>query len=276
MQQGLKKKVAGAVGALALGLAASASHALPTLTTPDGVVDPFGGFEWNQAGSAMVTGTIANGATITTDFMANAVAVNLVGGAIFPTPNMFPTNPAGTYEFTVFARITETVSCVNVGPVCGPSATFTATGGDYWIFFDSPPDSNLVTGAGVTDGTLIIQGDILSGGGTFLSSGTGGIGSFAFNGDVDFTNPAFVSALDASTAAATLQFGSFTTNWTQPTGFALFPPAGGTQPVAGNLLLQADANQSFTPARLPEPGSLLLLSTVLGAIGFASRRRRAA
>lgn len=272
MKQSLKHALAGAAGAIGLSLAASASYALPTLITPDGVVDPFGGFEWNQSGSAMVTGPIVSGGTITTQFMSNAVDIALVGGGLFPTPNMYP--PTGTYEYTVFATITETVSCAApIGQPCGATATFTATAGDYWIFFDTTPDSNLVTGAGVTDGALLIQGDVLGGAGTFTVSGPGGIGSFAFNGDVDFVNGAFLTGLDTSTAAATLQFGSFTTNWTQPTGFALFPPPGGTQAISG-LLLQADANQSFQA--LPEPASLLLLSTVLGGIGFASRRNRRA
>lgn len=272
MKSALKRKLAGVGGALALSLAASASYALPTLLTPDGVVDPFGGFDWNEAGSSMVNGTISNGSNITTQFMANAIAINLAGGGVFPTPNMYP--PAGTYEYTVFAQINETVSCVNVGAVCGPSANFTATGGTYWIFYDTTPDSNLVSGTGVTDGTQIIRGSINGGGGSFnlvnTPNGPGGIGSFFFTGTVDFTDPAFVSSLNGSTAGATLQFGAATTNWTAPTGFALFPPSGGTQPITG-LLLQADANQTFRA--LPEPGALLMLSTVLGIVGFASRRK---
>jgi hypothetical protein len=270
MERTLKRNLAGLAGTIALSLAASTSYALPTLLTPDGAVDPFGGFDWNQAGSSMVNGTISNGSAITTQFMSNAIAVNLAGGGVFPTPNMFPVNPAGTYEYTVFAQINETVSCVNVGAVCGSTANFTATGGTYWIFFDTTPDSNLVTGTGVTDGTQIIRGSINGGGGSFNLVGAGGIGAFFFTGTVDFTNSTFVSNLSGSTAGATLQFGAATTNWTQPTGFALFPPSGGTQPISG-LLVQTDANQTF---RLPEPGSLLLLSTVLGAIGLGTRRRK--
>jgi len=271
MKRTLKYRLAGAASAMALSFAASLSYAAPTLITPDGVIDPFGGFDWNQAGSAMVNGTISNGSSITTQFMSNAISVTLQGGAVANTPNLWPQHPAtGTYEYTIFARINETVSCINVGAVCGPTANFTATGGTYWIFFDPVHNSNLVTGAGVTDGTNIITGNVSGGGGTFNVVGAGGIGSFAFTGTVTATNPAFVSNLAGSTAASTLQFGALTTAWTQPTSFALFPPSGGVQPISG-LLLQADANQTF---RLPEPGSLLLLSTVLGAIGFGTRRRK--
>lgn len=272
MERTLKRNLAGLAGTIALSLAASTAYALPNLITPDGVIDPFGGFDWNQAGSAMVTGTISNGSAITTDFMSNAISVTLQGGAVANTPNLWPQHPAtGTYEYTVFARINETVSCINVGAVCGPSASFTATGGTYWIFFDPVHNSNLVTGTGVTDGTNIIRGSVTGGGGTFNVIGAGGIGSFAFTGTVDFTNAAFVSGLANTTAGSTLQFGALTTAWTQPTSFALFPPAGATQAINGRLLLQADANQTF---RLPEPGSLLLLSTVLGAIGLGTRRRK--
>jgi hypothetical protein len=265
--------------AVALTLSGSAAYALPTLTTPEGVVDPFGGFDWNSAGSAMVAipgGTLTSGQTITTTFMSNAVQIQFAGGAAFPTADLYPVNPTPTYEYTIYSTITETVACGAVGTVCGTTATFTATGGNFTIFFDTTPDSNLVTGAGVTDGIAIISGNILTGGGTFDAAANncaspGGRGDFTFSGAVTSTNPTFVSALSGTTAASTLQIGGCTTNWTQPTSFAALSPPGGTQPISG-LLFQADANQTFRA--LPEPGSLAVFGLVLGVVSVFSRKQR--
>jgi len=256
-------------------LAAAGASASPTLTNLDGTFDPFGGFDWNKAGNVVTSGAIVNGGTVTSTYWANAVLIVDTASNPFNTPNLIPPAP-GTYEYTALATITETVSCGGaIGAACGTSANFTATGGNWQVFYDTSPDSNLVTGAGITDGTLLIAGDVQSGGGSFLLlNATGGTGSFAYQGAVTFTNTAFINpALQGSTAVATLQFGSFTTNWVAPTSQP--GAAGGTAPLTQpSLAFQADGNQAFTSAPVPEPGSLALLAGAFLALGFVRKRSK--
>jgi hypothetical protein len=256
-----RKLASAALGAALVGLASGASAAV--ILTGDGNREPFGGFDWAQEGSAVTSGFApVTGTVISTTYWANAIAVNREGGGVLSTPNLSPFNPAGTYEYTVLATIQETVTCLNMS--CS-QAQFTATGGEFRIWYDTAPDSNLVTGAGITDGDLIIRGDIDPGpAGIFVANGSGGTGVFEFTGNVLFTNTMFINPeLATSNAVATLQFGSSTTNWTPPTGTPL-----GAIP-AGSLLFQADGNQAF---QVPEPGTLLLggLSLLLAGMG---RRR---
>jgi hypothetical protein len=272
-----KKLATAMVGAALIGAAAPAV-ALPTLATPDGVADPFGGFDWNPSASAVVTGFApVTGTIITTTYFANAVDINLLGGGIFATPNMFP--PAGTYEYTVLAVITESVTCLIPG--CA-SANFTTLGGSWAIWFDTSPDSNLVSGIGITDGTLLLAGDMNPGfAGNFTADGMGGgVGVFQFTGDVTFTNLAFIApALNTSNAVATLQFGTSTTNWTAPSGLPAggggstpFPVGAGCNVLSGPLCFQADGNQAFHV--VPEPGTLALLAVGLLLVAGLGRRRQ--
>jgi hypothetical protein len=265
-----KKLATALLGAALFGIGSAASAAV--IVTGDGARSPFGGFDWAQNGSAVTTGFApVTGTNLTTTYWANAIAVNAESGGVLSTPNLFPFNAAGTYEYTVLANITETVTCLNAS--CS-QAQFTATGGTFNIYYDTSPDSNLVSGSGITDGTLLISGDINAGpAGVFIAGagGTSGTGVFEFTGDVLFTNTTYINpALLSTNAVATLQFGTSTTNWVPPTGL----PGGGGIP-AGALVFQADGNQAFEPGFIvPEPGTLALggLGLLLAAAG---RRRRA-
>jgi len=283
------KTLAASLGAVGLLAIAAPSYAIPSLTwtsTNYGtqVVDPFGGLDWNSAGTAVSVGFDPTVVTsmVTTVYWANAVGIKDPNGNTYNTPGITPpvNNPAG-WEFTVYATIVEQATCTATLLGGAPSAlnpciqsNFTTLSGSYDIYFDALADSNLVSGAGITDGDLVISGNMYAGfAGTFTSTGNNdGSGIFRFRGGVDYTNPLYIApGLDYSRATSTLQFGSDTGGWTAPTSTP--DTAGGTTGLPRTYLaFQADGNQTFG---IPEPGTLALLG--LGLVGFVvGTRRRAA
>lgn len=262
-------------GLLSASAPALAQPALSFTTTNYGaqVLDPFGGFDWNSAGTAVAPGFVEDGATVfTTEYWADAVSVKRTDGTSFlaflAAAGFNPSNlvPQGA-EFTINALINETAVAAGAN-----SSTFTAVGGSFNIYYDALANAVLATGAGITDGTLILSGSILPGhAGTFTTSGTGGIGDFGFTAIVGYTNPLYISPdLLGTHVASTIQFGAATTNWTDPTSV---PGANGaTDPLPNPALhFQADANQSFS---IPEPGTIALMGIALAGL-VGSRRRRA-
>ena len=205
----------------------------PTLTFTSGAntytVDPFGGFDWQSNATAISTAPVFDGATTsTTSYLAAAEAIKLAGGA-GGTPSGLNTD----WEFTVKATIIEKQVCAAWAGAPFASTcligVFTAVGGTFDIYYDSTPDSNIVTGTGFVDGTKVISGSITPGvgpAGTFtVISATSGIGVFSFDGTVNFTeldstkDAYFNPALAATNAVATLQIGGTTTDWTTPTSW---------------------------------------------------------
>ncbi|MEO7402731.1 MAG: hypothetical protein ABIU95_03580, partial [Burkholderiales bacterium] len=188
----------------------------------DGAFDPFGGFDWNSAGSAVIQGYSNLTAVgqmsgpVTNTFYANAVQLQNTGGGNFATPNLFPTNGAGTYEYTTVAQFTEILTCVAVSAGTCVSLNANIIGGSFDIYYGTGAarDSNLVSLTGLTNGTPLISGTINPGfagnttvvGTGFPGPGSGLIGISLFSGAVTSTNSTFINpALVGTTATATVQ-----------------------------------------------------------------------
>lgn len=292
------KKLAVALGACGLLAAAVPAFALPSLKFQDSggtwhTVDPFGGLDWASNATAWSTALVYDNTTIaTTTYLATAAKVKFQGGA--DATNGASSTSGSSYEFTIKATINETATCLShfsgiYSSVCRV-AEFYATGGSFDIYFDQNNDSNILTGAGFTNGTKIISGTIEADSnpaGSFTADQTAGVpngsgkGDFAFNSQVTYTRTGgglvyFNPELDTSNGVATLQLGTRTTDWTPPTGYpgAVNWGDGGNicALAAGCVTFQADGNQTFT-ATVPEPGSLALVGLSLMGLSLTRSRR---
>ncbi|MDO9314008.1 MAG: flocculation-associated PEP-CTERM protein PepA [Burkholderiaceae bacterium] len=264
-----KKLQAAAVGFALLG---SASAFATTITNSAGTFANWGGFDWAADGLAVVQGYDASNAvgdSFQLTYYATAAQLrNSTGGiAGFGLANVGII--LGNFEYTIRVILNETSTCTAFAGFC-TSASFATTSGSFEVFYDTSVDAVRTTGAGYTDGTLLIEGTIpaqASGGFNVITGG-----SATIQGDVTFTSPLINPSLLGTTATSTLQLGGTVTSFVPPT--SMVGDAGGTSPLAvGDLVFQADANQDFTARPVPEPGTLALAGLAMLGIGFARARR---
>lgn len=276
------KKLAAALSMIGMVAFGGTANAAATITNLDGTNGIFGGFDWAQGSAAWTAGFLPSvGDTFTLYYAGWASNVTMSDGNNFPgsvlpqfdgSADGLKNSPAsgfggGSYEYTVFAAITEEVVSCGVS-----SCAFKVTGGTFDIYYDTNANAKTANNAawtGFTDGTKII-------GGTFDPSTTDQLFNNATGGQADvygavtFTNALYINpALTGTKVTSTLQLGSAVTTFSKPTS------VDGTGIGVGEVLFQADANQTFT-SEVPEPGALALAGLALLGCGVASRRRKAA
>ncbi|WP_018412961.1 flocculation-associated PEP-CTERM protein PepA [Methyloversatilis thermotolerans] len=256
--------------AAAAALFAGSSAAMATtLTNSAGSFNNWGGFDWASNGTAVVDGYLpVAGDTFELTYYAKAGTItDSIGNIIAGATVGLLTNQ---YEYTILVTLTERVETISADL---STATFSILSGSFSIWYDTTPDTNMVTGTGITDGILLISGDIAADASGGFNVITGGNATLV--GENIVTNTTYISpTLESTTATTTLQIGATQTGWLPPTGMP--DTAGGSQPLPDRpILLQADANQIFTPTTVPEPGTMALLGVAALGMGLARARKKA-
>ena len=259
------------------------ANADAVINTPDGLRN-FGGFDWASNGSILIdsyniqsgTGLLAGFSdTFTLQYQAYASSIYDKNGVTQLTPNLRLGTGSG-YEYTINAQITEVVTCIVNG--CS-LVSITPQMGSYTIKYQAVGNANAAGISGILDGTTLLSG-ILTGGSTVFSAqgpsnpGNASLSATLF-GTNQYTNAAFINpALGATNVVSTLQFGTSTTAWTRPNSFDGVGVIGPDTSV--RYIGQADANQAFAVAAVPEPGALALVGLALGIAGVVTRKRKPA
>lgn len=236
------------------------------------------GFDWSSSGSGNAQGLGPPGTPFPPntpfDFRYQAELVGLTDPA--GNPIVFP-GLTNTFEYTAVALVPETGSIIPVVGGLFLGLFFTQPGGTFYLYNDTSPNSNVATGFGFDDGTLVAQGTINTGQiSSFLyNSNTGeGIGSAILEGLVTYANPDF---LDVASIIFDFRFeGTLNYPPLDSTTVAFFPGRAGegnypVYNVAGNdIPLKVDGSSKFS---VPEPSTIILLGVgLLGLRGIARRR----
>lgn len=263
-------------------------------------------FDWQSSGDLVIVnvlpGTFACGAGTCTTFSSWAATattgqsvtfsahyqarlndmLNSANGSIAPLTldkDGLATGNAG-FEITAVASFLESATLIAPGVL-----QFTSISGSYKWFFDTTPDSSVAAGTGFLDGIEMLAGTLVGTSGFF-----GGIPGFpasgsslitntvtSYNNTIIETDPVTNSPLIGTTFDTLISFAGALQAQVCNTSPNPNCPIGLTpyNVLLADLRLKADANSEFQgTARVPEPGTALLVGAALLGLGWSARRKQ--
>ncbi len=222
-------------------------------------VGPFNTYDFSSGGVLLID-QIAN-TTSANGYYQSFVSNHLLDSILVANPLL-----NSSYEVTVVADFTSQLVAATLN-----SQTFQVTGGSFSLWLDTTPDRNFATDSGFSNGVKIMQGSVISGGGStfnFLNQqfGGGGLQLNILSYDTSVFNP---NTIGGGESIFSLRLGAkvdqtFLNPITSVQGVQYLP-------LTGDLKYAADGNLILTP--VPEPERYAMLLAGLGLLGAVALRR---